>query len=518
MSPKPCNVIILTVESLRDDRIGTGMTPNLLTIAQEGYRFTNHRAISGWTGSNIISILTGLSPYETGVHTRGQSLSPERQTPLMKMQDLGYRVEGIQGFMGMDIYKNTGLTVRPQTDNPLYWLALRKKEQEPFFFWYHYVHTHLPYSSPQKYETGIFDDLRDKRLPADQHQRLEQVLKQSAVHYKSITFQKEDIPLVHQLQASTIREFDDWFADFWRFLNKSGLRDNTILVVTADHGDEHGERGLVGHASTTQLGHLHEEIVRLPLFVWLPPDVQVKNQEVNTSLDSNHEDIMPTIFGLLNIKAEKSCAGRDLFRDPSPSPWKAMTSSGGFAEEDTDNIRYFEYATKIKHHKLLLKITKEGKESARLFDLQQDPNEKTDISSRHPERVREMTDILRPLIKSRTHMPARQSETALAETGEQPYWLYPATGKEYGYNDMQDRFTLEWSGSVNENYVLEYQAGEGVSQITGRLDVKGNKKDFGTISRRYWQTWLVAKSPIRVRVRQTGSSLWSEWLHLEIKP
>ena len=41
-------------------------------------------------------------------------------------------------------------------------------------------------------------------------------------------------------------------------------------MLTTDHGEEHLERGQVGHASTTRNGHLHEELVRLPLIVWRP--------------------------------------------------------------------------------------------------------------------------------------------------------------------------------------------------------------------------------------------------------
>lgn len=518
LSPTPHNVIVLTVESLRDDQVTEDITPKLLTLSQEGYRFSNHRAVSGWTGTNIITLLTGLSPYESGVHTRGQSIAKDRPTPLEKMQSLDYRVEGIQGFMGMDIYKNLGLTIRPQTDNPLYWLALRKKRQEPFFLWYHFVHTHLPYSSPAGYETDVFSDLQEKRLPTQQQKRLERVRDQSAVHSKQVTFQGEDIPLVHQLQESTVREFDDWFANFWDFLKRSGLRENTILVLTADHGDEHGEHGMVGHASTTQLGHLHEEIVRIPLFIWLPPDLQKHVQDADTSFDSNHEDIMPSIFGLLGIDPEVPFSGRDLFAESKPSPWKAMTSSGGFAEEDTGNIRYFEYATMIGSHKLLLKIDKDGTESARLYDLAQDPKEQKDISAERSELVLEMINILRPIMENRTNLPVKKSETIESLTGEKPSWVYPTAGKVYGYDDMQGRFVLEWSGAKNESYIVEYQAGEGESQIAGTLEVDGNSKNFGQISRRYWQTWIIPRSPIRVRVRLAGDRLWSDWLQLEARP
>lgn len=57
-----------------------------------------------------------------------------------------------------------------------------------------------------------------------------------------------------------------------------------------------------------------------------------------------------------------------------------------------------------------------------------------------------------------------------------------------------------------KKYILEYVAGSGAETLQGTIEVEGNRKDFGQISRRYWQTWIVPKSPIRVRIRQAEKS------------
>lgn len=83
---------------------------------------------------------------------------------------------------------------------------------------------------------------------------------------------------------------------------------------------------------------------------------------------------------------------------------------------------------------------------------------------------------------------------------------------------MQGKFRLEWTGSESEEYILEYAAGNGPAKLQGTLEVEGNRKDFGQISRRYWETWIVPKSPIRIRIKQAEKNSWSKWLELEATP
>lgn len=440
--PERYNVIVLTIESFREDRLRNDVAPNLMKAFEDGYRFTRHRAVSGWTGTNIITILTGLSPFQTGVHTRGQSVPEDLATPLEKLSHLQYRVEGIQGFMGMNIYRHLGLEVHPQSDDPLYWLALRRKHREAFFFWYHYVHTHLPYNASAEYTSPFAKKLDHKMVPAAQADRLSLVRESGAIHYSKTEFQQEDIDLVHELQDSTIREFDSWFAHFFEFFKKSGLHKNTILIVTADHGDEHGERGLVGHASTTQLGHLHEEIVRVPLFIRLPDNLVQKTNFDVTAFDSNHEDIMPTLFSLLGIEPPIPLSGRDLFGEPRHSNWKAMTSSGGFAEEDTQNIRYFDYAVLKDSMKLMLRICRSGKETKHLFDLEKDPGERIDLAAAKPATTRNLLATIRPHIAARTILTNTSQKYPLQQDSPAPAWLYPEKSGTHSYDDMKGNSIL----------------------------------------------------------------------------
>jgi choline-sulfatase len=517
----PPSVIVITVESLRNDLVTDENCPHLLQASRRGIRFSRHRAVSGWTGSNIVSLLTGLTPFASGVHTRGQSVAPERHLPLELLAESGYRVEGIQGFMMMDIYRHLGLTVKPETDDWLYSLSLLIQSGEPFFSWYHYAYTHLPYIAADGYESDISRELSHRQLDENMPGRLLLVQNQSAIHHNQATFVAEDIPLVHEMQLGTIREFDDWFARVWDFFINSGLQRNTILVVTADHGDGHGERGLVGHASTTLAGHLHEEIIRVPFIIWLPTAIAESFPDADPHQMTTHEDFMPTILGLLGQKPQLSLKGRNIFSNSGDSTWMGMTSSGGFAEPDPANVRYFEYGIISEPWKLLYRTDHKRRGTFRLYNLDDDPGETNDIATLNPTVVDNLFYRLAAQIETRTIV---QTDTTSLEAGAgdqatAPVWLHPTAGNGvFSYDDLRGNFRLEWSGLANKEYVLQYIAGSGTRQITGQLDVQGTMKDFGKISRRYWNTWVVPSSPFRIRVSESGGGNWSNWLDLAAKP
>ena len=323
------------------------------------------------------------------------------------------------------------------------------------------------------------------------------------------------------MQQENIREFDDWFGNFWTFLQKGGFLRNTIIIVTADHGDEHGERGQVGHASTNLAGHLHREIVDIPCFIWLPPGDAAKPQ-INPAILASHIDIMPTLLGLIGISPDKGVEGKNLFAESAPNrnSWFAMTSSGGFAEPDPEKIRYFEYAHLENAWKSILRIYRQGRSFLRLYNIADDPAELHDVAGKYPDIAKQHRLKLESRIARSTHhhvktrsTPASGNELALA-----PEWTRPTSSTTISYDMIGDTFTLSWRGTPNATYLIEYHAGQGTKSISGTLEVKGTSKDFGHIEKQYWQKWIVPLSPYRLRVRSLAGGAWSKWLVLDAVP
>ncbi len=218
------NIVVLTVESWRAETATPETMPNLFRAAVEGSRYINHRAISAWTGPNIIAVLTGLSPFEQGVHARGQSISAEHEVFLEDLAAHGWEVASLQSFAAMDVFRNLGLNVRPKKD-PFEWLSARAREERPFFLWHHYLRTHLPYAPSDKFR-GRYKSLT-ANLDPEAKERLAVVQSASTIPAGSVSFEASDVSALNALYLGGVAEFDDWFGRFWDFFNRSGLRDTT---------------------------------------------------------------------------------------------------------------------------------------------------------------------------------------------------------------------------------------------------------------------------------------------------
>jgi choline-sulfatase len=513
LAPPPLNVLLLTVEGARAGIFSAETTPELQAAARSASRFTNHRTISAWTGPNVIAQLTGLSPFQQGVHTRGNSVAETWRLPLEDLADAGWKIGGLQAFMQVDVFRHLGLEL-DAGNSPLDWLAERRSEGAPFFLWYHYLGTHLPYAPSASFRP----DWASLLSPGDAaaRERIETVIREPVVITGTVPFEATDRPAVEALYRAGFREFDVWFASLWQFLGDSGLIDNTVVILTADHGEELLERGNVGHASTTRAGHLHEEIVRVPLLIWLPPRLR---DRLPTTVDapSDHLDIMPTVMEFLGVNPSRRLTGHSLSSLPATRPWSAVTSRAGYAEPDPDNLRQFLFAYLDQPWKLHLDRI-DGREAAvRLYDITQDPGELTDLAATHRDIVARLRARLTPAILAMR--PPTGPGASAADAAEAPGWIEPAGDEDFSYDDLGGRFRLRWSGPAEADYVVEYVAGTGDGALQGELQVRGPEKDFGTIARLYWDTWIVRYGNFRLRVRPAGpGDKWSPWITLKARP
>jgi len=502
--PEPLNIIFLTVESWRAETATPERMPNLFRVAAEGSRYANHRAIAAWTGPNIIAVLTGLSPFEQGVHARGQSVDAEHDVFLEELADRGWEVAGLQSFMAIDVFRNLGVTVTPKKD-PFAWLESRSKEGKPFVLWHHYLNTHLPYAPSDEFRDP-YDEIAADLGPAAQA-RLDVVQTASTIPTGTVAFEEGDKPAVRELYLGGVAEFDAWFGRFWDFFNRSGLRDTTILVVTADHGEELFERGNVGHASTTRAGHLHEEIVRVPLFIWWPGKDQSSVLEGRT----DHTDIVPLLRRELGLPSRHE--------PPAENLYLAATSLSGYTEANPKEPSGFETALIQDGWKLRLRQQRNNPVVPHLYDLNGDPGETNDLAASEWGRVAAMSRILLPKLHALWQKP--QTDQAPPSTIEvaRPEWTTPSASRTVRFADIADGARLQWTGNPSGKYVVEYRAGDGAFAIDGALDVAGTVKDFGTVGEFYWRTWVVPYRQIRLRVLPAGhENLASDWIELKFAP
>lgn len=93
--------------------------------------------------------------------------------------------------------------------------------------------------------------------------------------------------------AYEMRRMDAAFGEFLRFLEQRGLYDNSIIILTSDHGDSYGEFGRYGHSN-----FLFPEVIRIPLIIHLPPKMR-DGLVWDTQQVSFNTDITPTLYYLL---------------------------------------------------------------------------------------------------------------------------------------------------------------------------------------------------------------------------
>jgi len=247
-SPAPVdrpNVLLVTIDSLRADRVGRGLTPAIDGLAARGTRYTQARATVPLTLPSHASILTGTLPPGNGVRRNGDVLQI-RPTLARAFHDAGYRTAAFVGASvldrrfglsgGFDTYDDriardpsgdAGVTAERRgnsvADAGLAWL--QQRSMQPFFVWVHFYDPHAPYDPPQEYLEKANGNAYDGEVAfAD---------------------------------AQVGRLLD--------CLRDRALEASTIVVVTADHGEGLGDHGEATHGLLA-----YDSTIHVPLVVAVP--------------------------------------------------------------------------------------------------------------------------------------------------------------------------------------------------------------------------------------------------------
>jgi arylsulfatase A-like enzyme len=130
-------------------------------------------------------------------------------------------------------------------------------------------------------------------------------------------------PGFHQQYASELERIDQGFGEFISYLKSHGLYDNSIIVLTSDHGDSLGEFGRWGHGST-----IFPEVVRIPLIIHLPAKFQ-KTSYWDTKQVAFSMDLTPSLYYMLGHRPIRNdeMLGRPLFTETKPEHDQYLRSS-----------------------------------------------------------------------------------------------------------------------------------------------------------------------------------------------
>jgi arylsulfatase A-like enzyme len=258
-------------------------------------------------------MLTGLYPFSHGAIESNRRISPHVPTLATELRRSGFATAGFVSYeflrrrygfdVGFDIYDDfttdldTEAAERTARTGPLLnqqiipWIEAHRAR--PFFLFVHYFDVHWDYDPPAPYDT-MFD--ADYEGPD-----LRPFLENPAIH---ANMPKRHLEHLIALYDGEIRFTDDVVRQVVESLERSGIGDDTLIIVTADHGDEFFEHGDIGHQKT-----LYDEVARVPLIIRWPRGIEAgRSIEVPVSL----VDLAPTVYELLGLDAPPGLEGASL--------------------------------------------------------------------------------------------------------------------------------------------------------------------------------------------------------------
>ena len=302
----PPNVVIFAVESLRWDRLTETIMPNTWHLAQRGQFFKRHYSSGNGTREGLFGLFYGLhgSYWQSFMHAQRSPLLMDR------LQELGYQFDlrtsarfsypefdrtifaKIPASELHEVKESMAPWERDSTNATAQIDFLRRRDrQRPFMSFFFIESTHARYDFPES----------------------------AAIAYPYL----EDVDYAHMTRRDLAPRIDSLLnrytnAAHWvdgqigrvaSELERQGLLDNTIVIITGDHGEEFMEKNAWGHNSS-----FVEEQIHTPLVAWLP-GVPRRTVETPTS----HVDIGTTLLQALGAPREAGSysLGRNLLDDSS---------------------------------------------------------------------------------------------------------------------------------------------------------------------------------------------------------
>ncbi|MDX2168156.1 MAG: sulfatase [Deltaproteobacteria bacterium] len=439
--PKP-NVVMVVVDTLRADRLGAygnqrGLTPFLDSLAARGTLFARAYANSSWTCPSVASLFTSRYPTQHHVVGFASSLAPSERTLAEALADAGYRNGGFtanfrltpelgyaQGFTYWGAYvpnvtqgeaaaKIRGGRLREEAESWILGSRILPAKQ-PFFLYFQLMETHAPYEPPAPFRArfappGEIDDAAAM-----------QKLLQPAIGLKGLA--GPQLGRMLQLYDGEVASADEELRQLFERLTALGvLTDDSVIIVTADHGEEFGEHGQLLHGIT-----LYEPAIRVPLLV-IGPDV-VAGQIVTEPVALL--DLAPTLLDLLGLPAEASFEGTSLaprLRGEAEAPHPlGVVSELERVNPKGIEMRMHGRALTQGANKTLL--TPHG--GLEVYDLGSDPGERVPLAG---DRAVQVAGAIAPLAAQHAALAARA-----AEAGHESAVLDDATKEKLralGYHD-----------------------------------------------------------------------------------
>lgn len=401
-------VLLLVIDCLRGDRYGAEapyarpLTPHLDQVAEEGIRFTRAFSQASWTRPSLPTFLTGLYPTEHGLVELGEGDEVDRNMRLSEsVETVAERLVG-RGFstlmvgeqfqlsprfgldQGFDSYNHKGANAASTHHGLLEWLD---SAAAPWFGYLHYLEMHWPYCAPPELRGRFTSGWQGRSFCRDWRQLRDDI------RSGSVVLNEAEIEVMRASYDEELLGLDEQIGVLFAELRRRGEWDETLIIVTSDHGEEFFEHGGMGHGQS-----LHDELISVPLVIKPPASWSADRGSVVRDL-VEVRDLAATILDASGDSSAALALGNSLM------PWL----TGGQATEKRDWIvsEHFDFvAVRTANRKL---IAHRDGSAVEFYDLNEDPRELHDISSERPTEVAELVGYLR---QWRSGLTASSAEAA----------------------------------------------------------------------------------------------------------
>lgn len=401
------NVILIVIDSLRADHLGCyGYTrdtsPNIDKFAKEGLLFSNAFSQSTRTQLSVSSILTSLYTstlysddgilkfnaqfgislpdkfitlpeilQKTGRYTSVAFVAPNVAPELFGSPGFAKKfqfydtniIKGKDWLFGNGRAPNS--MIMPQMHEKIT-MWLKEKQTKPFFLYIHYLGPHHPYLLPPPYNRLFWQD----DITEGMHNFMRDFIAQ-VWHGQQIR-EADMLSFIISQYDGGIRYTDDYIKSLLEELEDLGLDKNTLVILTADHGEAFQEHGEFFH------GHdIYDELIHVPLIMRLP-GILPQNKVIHNLV--RQIDIVPTVLNILDISFPKFIQGVNLM---PLIQGKKNFKLDVFSEIYSGRIYSRRYLKGIRTEKwkTIQSYVSQDAYSYELYDLENDPKEINNLAN-----------------------------------------------------------------------------------------------------------------------------------------
>jgi len=348
-------------------------------------------------------------PWSPRYVAEAERITREKIDPADETGELAAKVRAGGGRLNDWNIKTAG---RLAQDGVLSFLEQQPKDK-PFFVFVNYMEAHRPLIPPRRY--------RELMMTPEQVARSYKVdrswVSTWAYTFGLKEFSAEDIEVTRRTYDAAIRELDDLFADLLDGLRAAGRLENTIVILTSDHGEHLGEHHLLDHQFS-----LYEELLRVPLIIHYPGVVAPGREARPVSTI----DLFPTLLGWAHVPAERipRNAGVGLMTPLDtrsriaeyPAPASDAISRVRQAIPSFDPTPWMRSLRAVydQPHKLIAA----SDERHELYDLAADPAESNNLLPAEMARAAALGEVLRDLLARHAADGEREATRPMDEATE----------------------------------------------------------------------------------------------------